>query len=96
MDTANLIGEMLPDLERNTAFSFLESKNMLVLETNFEHDNDKIYDDDGWMFYQYEISVFPINETDMEYQRRLSKRMLEIFRCNGFLAEIICDSDFYV
>ncbi|AFI92481.1 pathogenicity island protein [Pectobacterium parmentieri] len=73
----------------------LESKNMLVLEKNFDHDNDKLDDDDGWMFYQYEISVFPVNETNIEYQRELSKRILDVFRYNGFLAETICDSDFY-
>ncbi|MEQ9890070.1 hypothetical protein [Pectobacterium aroidearum] len=95
LETANFMGEVFPDFERNSAFSFLESKNMLVLEKNFDHDNDKLDDDDGWMFYQYEISVFPVNETNIEYQRGLSKRMLDVFRYNGFLAEIICDSDFY-
>lgn len=94
LETANLMGEILPHLTRSTALSFLEDKNRLVLEKNFEHDNNKLYDEDGWIFYQYEISVFPITETDIEYQRNLSKRILDAFRNHGYLAEIICDSDF--
>ncbi|WP_409309075.1 hypothetical protein [Pectobacterium sp. B1J-3] len=94
LETVNLMGEILPHLTRSTALSFLEDKNRLVLEKNFEHDNNKLYDEDGWMFYQYEISIFPITETDMEYQRNLSKRILDAFRNHGYLAEIICDSDF--
>ncbi|WP_051983885.1 hypothetical protein [Pectobacterium wasabiae] len=95
LETADMMENIFPAFIRNTAFSFFENKNMLVLDNNFEHDDDKIHDADGWMFYQYEISVFPINETDLEYQRKLSKSVLEVFVNNGFLAEIICDDDFY-
>ena len=96
-DIANAITKLFPNFETITPAAFRESRNMLVLDENDLYNPQKIQDEDGWIYYKYEISVFPFGdiETTPEYQRNLARLLISKFREIGFLADIVCDDGFW-
>jgi len=86
---------LFPDFAKITPAAFRESKNMLVLYKSDLYDPKKTDGEEGYLYYKYELSVFHMEETTLEYQRNLANFVLKKFRSVGFQAEIICEFDFF-
>ena len=93
-DIIAIIKNTIPHFVVITPVALKVSKNMLVLDQNDLYDLKKINEENGWLYYKYELSVFPVEETTLEYQRDLADLLLKIFRGKGLMSEIISDDNF--
>lgn len=97
VELMEIIINIIPGLIKITASALREEKNMVVIEENDLYDPIKAEAVDGWMYYRFILSIFPIKEveTTLEYQRELSFIFLNKIRDAGLPGEVICDDDFY-
>ena len=95
IEVSSVLRKIFPDFTKITEAALRESRNMLVLETSDLYDQNKINEKDGWLYYKYELSVFPMVDSTLEYQRNLACMILKRIKSIGLLAEIICDDDFF-
>jgi len=94
LDMEAAIRNLFPDFVNVTPVALRESRNMLVVDKSDLYDPRKMDEEDGWLYYKYELSVFPMEETTLEHQRNLADILLKKLRSIGFLAELICEDDF--
>ncbi|MDZ9623807.1 hypothetical protein SM930_19015 [Escherichia coli] len=68
------IKNIIPGLIEITSSALREEKNMVVIEENDLYNPMKAEGVDGWMYYKFILSIFPLKgvETTLEYQRELS------------------------
>lgn len=59
--------------------------NILELGKNISYDEEKSRcDEDAWMYYRFDLTVFPEGQAERETQIELANRILAIVRdCNG-------------
>ncbi|EPX7635199.1 TPA: hypothetical protein ACIT40_004535, partial [Salmonella enterica subsp. enterica serovar Saintpaul] len=48
-----------------------------------------INENDGWLYYKYELTVFSMENTSYEYQYELANKIMNALREAGYLAESI-------
>jgi len=86
---------LFPNFVSRTPVALRESKNLLVLDKSDLFDPQKTDEENGYLYYKYELSVFPMDETTLEYQRNLAEFLLKQFKRIGFQAELICEDGFF-
>ena len=66
--------------------------NILELGKNISYDEEKARcDEDAWMYYRFDLTVFPEGQAEGESQVELANKILAIVRdCNG-RAELVAD-----
>ncbi len=65
--------------------------NVMSFSKNFDYAPEKCDDpDEGWQYYHYELSVFPVEASDLEFQDRFAKSLIDIFRAEGFQVQLVC------
>lgn len=96
-DVMAVIKHLFPEFIKVTSVALKETKNMFVIEENDLYDPIKVSEAEGWLYYKFILSVFPLKgvETTLQYQRELSFILLKKIMEAGMLAEIICEDDFY-
>ena len=95
LDMEVITRNLFPDFINKTPVALREMRNMLVLDKSDLYDPQKTDDEDGYLYYKYELSVFPIEETTLEYQRNLANFLLNQLRSIELQAELICEDDFF-
>jgi hypothetical protein len=59
---------------------------------NEDHDDNLVDSEDGFLYFKYMIAVYPISEeTSIDLQVSLAKKMYQGFKTNGLSAEIVAD-----
>jgi len=90
----SVIKKLFPSFINISPVALREHINMLVLSESDLFDPDKINGDEGWIYYKYELSVFPMKETTLKCQRALAAELIKKFKNIGFQAELICEDAF--
>lgn len=90
----DFISGIISPSDRITALVIEGINNRFILEKNWSYDPTKINLHDGWLYYRYELSVYPINNTSLSKQRTLATLLITSLRSYNIKAELICDDDF--
>ena len=97
------IKNIIPGLIEITSSALREEKNMVVIEENDLYDPIKAEGADGWMYYKFILSIFPLKgvETTLEYQRELSFLFLKKIKMracwvNLYARMIFMTDDLYI
>ena len=90
----DFISEIVSPSDRITALVIKGMNNRFILDKNWSYDPKKINLHDGWLYYRYELSVYPINNTSLNKQKTLATLLISSLRNYNIKAELICDDDF--
>ncbi len=61
----------------------------ITIEKNYDCNPKLINENDGWLYYKYELTVFSMENTSYEYQYELANKIMNVLREAGYLAESI-------
>lgn len=71
---------------------FILNNNNVVLDYNEDFDKEmSIFDEDAYLYYEYNMDFYPKIELSLESQITFAKELVEIFRGGGVEAEIISE-----
>ena len=93
-EIVTVLKDILQTANSISAIALKHDVNMIVVYENSLFDFTKVHDEVDWLYYKHELSVFPLEDSTLLYQRDFANTLLIKIRECGFLAERICDDDF--
>lgn len=85
----NFILTSTPDLVKVNPLYLRYENTMITIEKNYDWNPGLINEDDGWLHYRYDLTVFSLESTSHEYQQELANKIINSLRSVGYLAEPI-------
>jgi len=90
-ELTTLLLEQFPNATRDGGY-IKANRNVLQLNDNFEYDILRSNEEkDGWIYYKYDLSVFPIEPVHLEEQRSLARVIISAIRGSGDRAELVAE-----
>ncbi|EAM3781375.1 hypothetical protein D7I66_23595 [Salmonella enterica] len=79
----------IPDIIKVNLLYLRYENTMITIERNYDCNPKLINENDGWLYYNYELTVFSMENTSYEYQYELANKIMNALREAGYLAESI-------
>ena len=87
----DIINNSLAGSERNGGY-IKYSKNVMTLELNTFRDAEKAKSGaDAWLYYNYDLDVFPVEPVGLEHQKNLVRELVSIAETLNGVVEIIAE-----
>jgi len=89
-----ILQEKIEGTVRQKGYLLLQN-NVLKIEENPLHDKSRLgAGEDSWSYFKYSVSVFPQNETTIEEQKLLARKISNFLIEVAQQVELIAGSDF--
>ncbi|RXO49298.1 hypothetical protein D0525_01750 [Salmonella enterica] len=85
----DFISKTIPGMVIESPLYLRYENTMITIEKNYDWNPDLINEDDGWLYYRYDITVFSREKTSYEDQQSLENILINDLRSAGYLAESI-------
>ncbi|EAU5390317.1 hypothetical protein DPM37_19945 [Salmonella enterica] len=85
----DFLSQGIPDIIKVNLLYLRYENTMITIERNYDCNTKLINENDGWLYYNYELTVFSMENTSYEYQYELANKIMNALREAGYLAESI-------
>lgn len=85
----DFIFQAIPGGVKESSLYLRYESSIITIEKNYDWNPDLINEDDGWLYYRYDITVFSREKISYECQHNLANMLINVLRNTGYLAESI-------
>ncbi len=85
----DFLSQGIPDIIKVNLLYLIYENTMNTKEINYDCNPNWINENDGWLYYKYELTVISMENTAYEYQYEVANKIMNVLREAGYLAESI-------
>lgn len=88
-DLIDYIFKTAPGMVKVNSLYLRCENTMITIEKNYDWNPDLIHNEDGWLYYRHDITIFSLENTSHEHQQKLANEIMNSLRNSGYLSEAI-------